>query len=120
MKIKKIILGLCLFYSANLFAFCIHNDTDESVHWRIYGPSAIFFYGKVKPHKKVCKKYNRHVRLYLYFRHTYDILYPFSPRYRDNVCPALLYRPTTPKTEIRISPNGAYYNCSASNLGAAS
>ena len=115
MKIlKSIALASALLWSGSLFAFCISNELNEPVHWRVHGPSTIIFYGKVHPHQLYCKSVDKHVKLYVYFRRHYDILNPFFPVYRDIICPELLVRDVNPNANISVKENGAFYRCETS------
>ncbi len=112
MKILKTIgLTAILLWSSSLFAFCITNELNEPIHWRIHGPSAVIYFGKINPHQRYCKGVDKHVKLYVYFRRAYDILNPFFPMYRDIICPELLYNDVNPYANINVKENGAFYRC---------
>lgn len=115
MKILKTFALVCaLFWSGNLLAFCISNELDEPIHWRVHGPATTIFYGKIYPHQQYCKPVKKHVRLYIYFRRAYDILNPFFPQFRDNICPEMVNNDLNPNTNIVVKQNGAFYHCTAS------
>lgn len=110
-RLKIIGLSFALLWSGSLFAFCISNNLEEPIHWRVHGPSTIIYYGKVHPHQQYCKSVNKHIRLYVYFRRAYDILNPFLPIYRDIICPELLRNDVNPNAQITVKENGAFYRC---------
>jgi len=108
MKIIKAAILASVLWSANLFAFCIHNDLGEPIHWRIHGPSQVKYYGKIAPGQKTCKDIDHHVDLYVYFRRYYDWITFLTPSLRDNICSGDNYNfPFSPP--VQVAPNAHVY-----------
>lgn len=125
-KLLLLTIGMLAFWSAGIFALSIYNDIDENIHYRLYGPSQVNYYGKIKPGQfsRAASSDHHHQRIYIYFRRAYDVFFPFFPAKRDLICPELAYNqwpstnpngsntaPLKGDAEIHVVFDGETYKC---------
>jgi len=115
--IKLLLIGLCVIFTTNTFAFCIYNELDFEVRWQWQdAPFGTKDGAKLGPHGEendsICREDNKrdptHARILIFIPHGARDIFRFG-RDLEYLCPGLVINPKA--ADIHIKTDGLQYFC---------